>query len=198
MGSASFTPRPDLTGLLIGGLADALEPAVDEQPAPAPPQPTVAKVVDAPKQPTVAKVIDGPKQPTVDKPKQPKQPTPEALAPSGASTAAAVRAAQSARSVMASYHYYRNGMIGSMDMECQIPMDPAHVTGRTFDVADWGKVTKVEDEVGTFRDELLHTSRAALSLVVEHLVELLVDRSGRRGTDARNAVLTVLGQSLGE
>lgn len=52
--------------------------------------------------------------------------------------------------------------------------------------------------VGTFRDELLHTSRAALSLVVEHLVELLVDRRGRRGTDARNAVLTVLGQSLGE
>lgn len=38
MGSASFTPRPDLTGLLIGGLADALEPAVDEQPAPAPPR----------------------------------------------------------------------------------------------------------------------------------------------------------------
>lgn len=52
--------------------------------------------------------------------------------------------------------------------------------------------------VGSFRDELLHTSRAALGLVVEQLVELLLDRRGQRGTDARNAVLSVLGQSLGE
>jgi hypothetical protein len=54
---------------------------------------------------------------------------------------------------MATSHYYRNGMIGSMDMECTIPMDPAHVTGRTFGVADWGKVISVQDEVGTFQDE---------------------------------------------
>mgnify|MGYP001148992149 FL=1 len=39
---------------------------------------------------------------------------------------------------------------------------------------------------GTFRDELLHTSRAALGLVLEHLVELLVDRR------------SALGESLGE
>ena len=51
---------------------------------------------------------------------------------------------------------------------------------------------------GTFRDELLHTSRAALGLVVEHLVELLLDRRGRRSAQARNAVLTVLGESLDE
>lgn len=127
------------------------EPVQPEPVQPAP-QPTVAKVVDAPKQPA-------PKQPTkvVDAPKKdkPKQPDPEALAPSGASTAAAVRSAQSARSVMATSHYYRNGMIGSMDMECQIPMDPAHITGRTFGIADWGKVTKVEPEVGTFQDQAI-------------------------------------------
>jgi len=51
---------------------------------------------------------------------------------------------------------------------------------------------------GTFRDELLHTSRAALSLLIEHLVELLVDRRGGRSTEVRNAVLTILGQSLDE
>ena len=51
---------------------------------------------------------------------------------------------------------------------------------------------------GTFRDELLHTSRAALGLVVEHLVELLLDRRGRRSAGARDAVLSVLGESLGE
>jgi serine/threonine-protein kinase len=130
---------------------ETVSPPAPVQPAPVQPEPV------KPAPPTVAKVVEAPKHPTkaIDTPKQPKQPTPEALAPSGASTAAAVKAAQSARSVMASNHYYRNGMIGSMDMECQIPMDPAHVTGRTFGVADWGKVTKVEDEVGTFRDEAI-------------------------------------------
>jgi len=51
---------------------------------------------------------------------------------------------------------------------------------------------------GTFRDELLYTSRAALSLLLEHLVELLVDRRGGRSTEARNAVLTALGHDLAE
>lgn len=51
---------------------------------------------------------------------------------------------------------------------------------------------------GSFRDELLHTSRAALVLVLEHLVELLVERRGGRSGQARAAVLAVLGDSLGE
>ncbi|QAY71445.1 MurR/RpiR family transcriptional regulator [Xylanimonas protaetiae] len=51
---------------------------------------------------------------------------------------------------------------------------------------------------GSFRDELLHTSRAALGLVLEHLVELLVERRGGRSAAARAAVLAVLGESLGE
>jgi len=50
----------------------------------------------------------------------------------------------------------------------------------------------------SFRDELLHTSRAALVLVTEQLVELLIDRRGERAKDAHAAVLAVLGQSLGE
>ncbi len=50
----------------------------------------------------------------------------------------------------------------------------------------------------SFRDELLHTSRAALALVSEQLVELLVDHRGERTATARAAVLAVLGQSLGE
>lgn len=50
----------------------------------------------------------------------------------------------------------------------------------------------------SFRDELLHTSRAALVLVTEQLVELLLDRRGERANDAHTAVLAVLSQSLGE
>jgi DNA-binding MurR/RpiR family transcriptional regulator len=50
----------------------------------------------------------------------------------------------------------------------------------------------------SFRDELLHTSRAALALVSEQLVELLVEHRGERTAAARAAVLAVLGQSLGE
>lgn len=51
---------------------------------------------------------------------------------------------------------------------------------------------------GTFSDELMHTSRAALGLVLEHLVELLVERRGGRSAHARAAVLEALGESLGE
>ena len=50
----------------------------------------------------------------------------------------------------------------------------------------------------SFRDELLHTSRAALSLVTEQIVVLLLDRRGERAKAARAAVLAVLSQSLGE
>ena len=48
----------------------------------------------------------------------------------------------------------------------------------------------------SFRDELLHTSRAALTLVVEQLVALLVERRGDRAAHAHAAVLAVLGLSL--
>ncbi|WP_221586082.1 MurR/RpiR family transcriptional regulator [Microbacterium sp. G2-8] len=50
----------------------------------------------------------------------------------------------------------------------------------------------------SFRDELVHTSRAALMLVTEALVDALLTRRGERGRDARAAVLQVLGASIRE
>jgi len=50
----------------------------------------------------------------------------------------------------------------------------------------------------SFREELLHTSRAALMLVTESVVGLLVTRRGESGRDARSATLSVLGHSLDE
>ncbi|MDN3310306.1 MurR/RpiR family transcriptional regulator [Microbacterium oryzae] len=50
----------------------------------------------------------------------------------------------------------------------------------------------------SFHDELIHTSRAALMLVNEQLVDLLIARRGGRGQDARAASLSVLGGSLQE
>ncbi|MEG3615284.1 MurR/RpiR family transcriptional regulator [Isoptericola haloaureus] len=50
----------------------------------------------------------------------------------------------------------------------------------------------------SFRDELLHTSRAALMLMIEALVEVLVARRGERGRDARAAVLHELGSAIEE
>lgn len=50
----------------------------------------------------------------------------------------------------------------------------------------------------SFRDELLHTSRAALMLVTESVVGLLVRARGESATAAQAATLSVLGQSLSE
>ena len=47
-----------------------------------------------------------------------------------------------------------------------------------------------------FHDELVHTSRAALVLLVEQVVELLVAHRGERGRAARAAALSVLGDGL--
>lgn len=49
-----------------------------------------------------------------------------------------------------------------------------------------------------FHDELVHTSRAALMLLTEQLVDLLVTRRGDRGREARAASLSVLGGALQE
>ncbi|MEV8339502.1 MurR/RpiR family transcriptional regulator [Leucobacter sp. NPDC077196] len=51
---------------------------------------------------------------------------------------------------------------------------------------------------GSFHDELIHTSRAALMLVTEHLVDAFVEVRGDRGREARSAVLTVLADALEE
>ena len=50
----------------------------------------------------------------------------------------------------------------------------------------------------SFRDELLHTSRAALMLVIEALVDALITRRGPRGRDARDAALRELGTAIRE
>jgi len=42
-------------------------------------------------------------------------------------------------------------MVGSMHAFCQIPMDASKPA--RFETADWGKVIKVEDELGEFRDQ---------------------------------------------
>lgn len=66
-------------------------------------------------------------------------------------------------------------------------------------VAELADVTLVLPPVNdSFHDELVHTSRAALMLITESLVELLVVRRGDRARTARSATLSVLSHSLGE
>lgn len=48
----------------------------------------------------------------------------------------------------------------------------------------------------SFPDELMHTSRAGMSLVVEALVDMLVTRRGARGRQARAAAMGVVGRRL--
>lgn len=50
----------------------------------------------------------------------------------------------------------------------------------------------------TFRDELVHTSRAAIMLVTESVVGLLVARRGDRGQRAQAATLAVISGSLSD
>lgn len=51
---------------------------------------------------------------------------------------------------------------------------------------------------GSFHGELVHTSRASLTLIVEVLVDALVIQRGDRGRDAKAAVLSVIGRTLAE
>ncbi len=50
----------------------------------------------------------------------------------------------------------------------------------------------------SFSDELVHTSRAALALVIEALVDQVVTRRGSRGREARDAALRLIGGRLRE
>ncbi len=50
----------------------------------------------------------------------------------------------------------------------------------------------------SFPDELLHTSRAALALVIETLVDVLVARRGSRGLRARSAAIAQVEKRLSE
>ncbi|MEZ3161136.1 MurR/RpiR family transcriptional regulator [Microbacterium sp. BWT-B31] len=66
-------------------------------------------------------------------------------------------------------------------------------------VADSADVTLVVAPINdSFRDELVHTSRAALMLVTESVVGLLVARRGASAQAAQAATLSVLSHSLSE
>ncbi|KKI21986.1 MULTISPECIES: MurR/RpiR family transcriptional regulator [unclassified Leucobacter] len=60
----------------------------------------------------------------------------------------------------------------------------------TAELAD--TVLLVPPVSGGFQDELIHTSRAALMLLTEQLVELFIEHRGERGREARAAALSVL------
>ncbi|CAH0150645.1 MULTISPECIES: MurR/RpiR family transcriptional regulator [unclassified Microbacterium] len=66
-------------------------------------------------------------------------------------------------------------------------------------VAEFADVALVVAPINdSFRDELLHTSRASLMLVTESVVGLLVRTRGESATAAQVATLSVLGHSLSE
>lgn len=62
------------------------------------------------------------------------------------------------------------------------------------DLADLALVVPPINE--SFQDELIHTSRAAIMLVIEQLIELFIQHRGERGREAQAAALSVLGSGL--
>lgn len=56
----------------------------------------------------------------------------------------------------------------------------------------------VPQVIESFPDELIHTSRAGMALMVEALIDMLVSRRGDRGRAARSAALSVVGKRLSE
>ncbi|MGF3054159.1 MurR/RpiR family transcriptional regulator [Microbacterium sp. YY-03] len=50
----------------------------------------------------------------------------------------------------------------------------------------------------TFHDELIHTSRGALMLFLEELVDLFVERRGERGRIARQTAISMLGRAIAD
>ncbi len=128
----------------------AVAPAPESHKAHAPPPPQVA--IAAPKPKTVKKdaatVVEGPVESKQPPPSAPQisqtEPQPPVFAPPTPAPPPRGR-------------YCRSCQVGSADAFCRIPTDFAN-TGyeRNFGVLDWGKVTKVEREAGTFREETIH------------------------------------------
>lgn len=66
-------------------------------------------------------------------------------------------------------------------------------------VAEAADITLIVPPTGdSFQDELIRTSRAALMLVTEQLIDLLTAHRGERGREARLTSLSLLGGSLQE
>jgi len=64
-------------------------------------------------------------------------------------------------------------------------------------IADAADVVLVVPPVNeSFQDELIHTSRAAMMLLIEQLVDLFIAYRGERGREAQAASLSVLGSGL--
>ncbi|GAB3601495.1 MurR/RpiR family transcriptional regulator [Microbacterium tumbae] len=65
---------------------------------------------------------------------------------------------------------------------------------RVADAADVALVVPPVNE--SFQDELIHTSRAAMMLLIEQLVDLFIAHRGERGREAQAASLSVLGGGI--
>ncbi|HUS29793.1 MAG TPA: protein kinase [Kofleriaceae bacterium] len=152
-----------------------IDPVVQPQPQPAPPdpapvqQPQVAtpapQPVQTPKPVTVAKVTKKdpkgvPVQPTATQPAQPAQPTAQqqpAAPPKPQGTIGLTPQTSADPSAWADsqgHKYCRSCQVATADSFCFIPYDFDKPSGKgRHGIVDWGTVTKVDDEIGSFRDE---------------------------------------------
>lgn len=87
-------------------------------------------------------------------------------------------------------------MRGARDAGAQILAITSFARSAVADEASTALVVPPVND--SFRDELLHTSRAALMIVTEALVDALVAHRGPRGRTARDAVLRELGDAIQE
>jgi serine/threonine-protein kinase len=152
--SPALTPAP-----LHEVTSPAPAPALEPQPAPPPTAPAVAIAADTAPAPIRAKTP--PKPVRTEVAIAAPAPTP---APGPAPTTPQITQTEPQPPIIATPapapsrgRYCRSCQIASADAFCRIPTDFAH-TGypRNFGVVDWGVVTKVENESGTFRDETIH------------------------------------------
>ncbi len=79
------------------------------------------------------------------------KPTPTPAQPSMSSGMDPQQVQHAIQAIPARRRYKRGGAYGMLDAFCTIPIDPGDVpAGKKLHYVDWGKVTKVEDEPGTF------------------------------------------------
>lgn len=88
------------------------------------------------------------------------------------------------------------GMTAARESGARVLLVTSFARSAAVELADIALVIPPVD--GSFRDELIHTSRAGLMLVNEGIVGLLVARRGERGREARAAALSVLGAAIQE
>lgn len=89
-----------------------------------------------------------------------------------------------------------DAMTAAREGGAQVLAITAFARSATVELADVALVVPPVND--SFQDELIHTSRVALMLLTEELVDLFVERRGERGREARAAALTVLGSAIKE